>query len=160
MTYMYASDLQSFSSSVADSANSSFLQPTGKYSLNVWVQVQCKAATAFPQGESIRVEARVVSCSQLRNAMLYIPIDQASKMCFQTTTVPISGFLVSLKVMYWRVESARETWIGREGNKTIRKFDDVRSSIDDWRSTIGDCGERRPPGRQIWRHTDLKRERY
>ena len=45
------------------------------------------------------------------------PIDEASKMSFQTTTVAISGFLVSLKVMYGRVESARETWSGCEGNK-------------------------------------------
>ena len=53
-------------------------------------------------------------------AMLLAPdslIDEASKMCFQTTRVPISGFLVSLKVMYRRVESARETLSGCEGNK-------------------------------------------
>ena len=39
--------------------------------------------------------------------------------------------------------------------RTLRKFDDVWSSIGEWRSTIGGCGERRQPGRQIWRHTDL-----
>ena len=33
--------------------------------------------------------------------------------------------------------------------KTLRKFDDVRSSIDEWRTTIDDCGERRQPGRQL-----------
>ena len=45
------------------------------------------------------------------------PIDDASKMSFQTTTVPISGFLTFLKVMYGTVESAIETWSGCEGNK-------------------------------------------
>ena len=45
------------------------------------------------------------------------PINEASKMGFKTTTVPISGFLVSLKVMYGRVESAKETWSGCEGNE-------------------------------------------
>ena len=118
MTYIYASDLQSFSSSVADSANSCFLQPTEKYSLNVWVQVQCKAATAFPQSHSTRVEDRVGSCNQLRNARRpgesdrrgienELPDDDSAD----------GGILVSLKVMYGRVESARETWTGCQGNK-------------------------------------------
>ena len=40
--------------------------------------------------------------------------------------------------------------------KTLRKFDDARSSIDDWRWTIGDCGERRQPGRLIWRSQERK----
>ena len=57
-----------FSPSVAHSASSRFLQPFGNYSLHVWVQVQCKAATAFPQSERKRVEARVGSCSRLRDA--------------------------------------------------------------------------------------------
>ena len=57
-----------FSPSVAHSASSRFLQPFGNYSLHVWVQVQCKFATAFPQSERKRVEAWVGSCSQLRDA--------------------------------------------------------------------------------------------
>ena len=103
---------------MADSANSRFLQPTEKYSLNAWVQVQCKAATAFPKARAYasKLESEVA----VNFAMLVTPdspINEASKMCFQTTTVPISGFLVSLKVMFGRVESARKTWIGCEGNK-------------------------------------------
>ena len=57
-----------FSPSAAHSASSRFLQPVGNYSLHVWVQVQCKAATASPQSERKRVEARVGSCSRLRDA--------------------------------------------------------------------------------------------
>ena len=84
-----------------------------KYSLHVWVQVQCKAATAFTQSESRRVEARVGSGSQLRNAPRNARRPGQSdrrgieNLCFQTTTVAISGFLVSLKVMYGRVKKQK-----------------------------------------------------
>ena len=89
-----------FSPSVAHSASSRSWQPFGNYSLHVWVQVQCKAATAFPQSERKRVEARVGSCSRLPTLVaLDSRIDGASEISFQTTTGATSGLLVSLKVM-------------------------------------------------------------
>ena len=68
MTYICASDLQSVFFVCGSLRELKLLQSTGKYSLHVWLQVQCKSATAFPQRESRRVEARVGSCGQLRNA--------------------------------------------------------------------------------------------
>ena len=65
------------------------------------------------------------------------PIDDTSKICFQTTTVAINGFLVHLKVMYGRVESKRETWSDFDGSKDYPKYDDLRLSIGELRSTIG-----------------------
>ena len=136
-----------FSLSVAHSANSSFLQPIGKYSLHVWVQVQCKAATAFTQSESRRVEARVGSGSQLRNGRRNARRPGQSdrrgieNLCFQTTTVAISGFLVSLKVMYGRVKSKRETWSDCDGSKDPPKV--WRCAIVDRRMAIDDRRLRR-----------------
>ena len=149
-----------FSSSVADSANSSILQPTGKYSLNVCVQVQCKVATAFPQcwACASKLESEVA----VNFAMLVDPdnsIDEASKMCFQTTTVPISGCWCLWKSCMGEWKAQGRLWVAVKETKTLQKFDDPRMSIDDWRSTMRDCRERRQPGRQIWRHTDLKRGR-
>ena len=123
MTYIYASDFWPVFFVCSSLRELGFLQPIGKYSLHVWVQVQCKAATAFTQSESRRVEARVGSGSQLRNARRNARRTGQSdrrgieNLCFQTTTVAISGFLVSLKVMYGRVKSKRETLSDCDGSK-------------------------------------------
>ena len=136
-----------FSLSVAHSANSSFLQPSGKYSLHVWVQVQCKAATAFTQSESRRVEARVGSGSQLRNARRNARRPGQSdrrgieNLCFQTTTVAISGFLVSLKVMYGRVKKQKGDleWLGRkQGPSESLTMCDRRSANGDRRWAVAE----------------------
>ena len=57
-----------FSPSVAHSASSRFLQPFGNNFPHVWVQVQCKAATAYPKSERKCVEALVRSCGRLLDA--------------------------------------------------------------------------------------------
>ena len=62
------------------------------------------------------------------------PMDEASKICFQTTTVPISVF----ESHVWESGKRKGVGVAVKEAKTLRNFDNVRSSIDDWRSTIGD----------------------
>ena len=131
-----------FSSTVADSANSSFCSPLGSISWMSGYKYSAKPRLRSPKARAYasKLESEVA----VNFAMLVAPdspIGDASKMFFQTTTVPISGFLVSLKVMYGRVESARDTWSGCEGNKDPPKVwwcAIRRSTIGDRRSAIAE----------------------
>ena len=130
------------SACIAHSASSRFwcLQPFGNYSLHIWVQVQCKAATAFPQSERKRVEARVGSCSR-------------TSQCSSPWTVRSMGYRRSASrrrqrrlLAYWCLwKRCRVEWKAKERlavtlteAKTLRKFDIVRSLIGDRRSAVAE----------------------
>ena len=57
------------------------------------------------QEQTRRSSSRKWNSTSQRSSPWISPIDEASKRCFQTTTVAISGYLVSSKALYGRVES-------------------------------------------------------
>ena len=72
---------------------------------------------------------------------LNCPIGRASNiilLCFKTTPVAISGVLVSLKVMYGRVDSKRENWSDCNGSKHPPKVRQcaIVDSMGDRRSAV------------------------
>ena len=70
----------------------------------------------FPQARAVasKLESEIAVIFEFEMLVaLNCPIGRASNICFKA----ISGVLVSLKVMYWRVDSKRENWSDCNGSK-------------------------------------------
>ena len=140
MTYIYASDLQFiFLRLWLTPRTLAFCSPPGSIPWMFGYKYSAKPRLRFPKARAYASKLELeVAVNFAMLVALVSPIDETSKMFLETTTVPISGFLVSFKVMYGIMESAREIWSGCEGKKNSPKawwcaIVDRRLAIDDRR---------------------------